>query len=303
MGRRCFALLAPLASFAFLGGAGSAFADTVHLTNGRSFEDVVAERLGDQVVIQMPHGEMKLPASRVARIDKSDTIYAGFLERKKALGANATAASWLDLARWSRDNGFEAGVREAARRTAELDPTIDGLTPYMRTLGYHSYDAEVGRWLTQAELMRRKGFELWDDEWVPREEAERRDRAQREEREAKAVAAREAREDRIGRVVELLTLREVERLAEAQRATPPPAPTNYGFTYYLPGYPVAPIIVVPHQPQPNPSPGAPGSPAPEPAPEHRRLGNTFGYDALANRQPGSILPMSVDPGPGGPERR
>lgn len=293
MGRRLIASLAPLA---LLGGA-SAWADTVHLTNGRSFEDVVAERVGDQVVIQMPHGEMKLPASRVARIDKADTVYADYLVRKKALGPNATAASWLDLARWARERGFEAGVQEAARRTAELDPAIEGLGPYMRTLGYHSYDAEVGRWLTQSELMRRKGYELWDNEWVPRAEAERRDRAQREEREAKVAAQRAAREDRLGRVVELLTLREVERLAANPPAAAAPQQPTYGFSYYLPGYFGHPIVVIPHQPQPS-SPGG-GSPAPQPEPEHRHQGLTFGYDALANRQPGSILPLSIDPGPGG----
>lgn len=291
--RRLFALV----SLVLVGGSVSVFADTVHLTNGRSFEDVVAEQIGDQVVIHMPHGEMKLPASRVARIEKADTVYADYLVRKKALGPNATAASWLDLARWSREKGFEAGVREAARRTAEIDPTLEGLGPYMRTLGYHTYDAEVGRWLTQAELMRRKGFELWDDEWVPREEAERRDRARREEREAKIAAARAAREDRIGRAVELLTLREIARIAETEREpqAPPPS-TNYGFSYYMPGYLTAPIVVIPNQPGVPPTPG-PG-PAPPAAPEHRHHGLVFGYDALAGRQPGSILPMSVDPGPG-----
>lgn len=301
MGRRRLTFLAPLAALVSWGGTGAARADTVHLTNGRSFEEVIAERIGDQVVIQMPHGEMKLPAARVARIEKSDTLFAQFLARKKALGSHATAASWLDLARWAREQGFEDGVREAARRTAEIDPTLEGLGPYMRALGFHAYDAEVGRWLTQTELMRRKGFELADGEWVPRAEAERRDQARRAEHEAKLAAARAEREVRLSRTVELLTLRELDRLARNEREREQVAATpSYGFTYYLPGYvPAAPIIVIPSDPHPRP--GAPGghTPVPAPVPEHRRHGLTFTYEALANRQPGSILPLSVDPGPGG----
>lgn len=304
MGRRRFTFLASLASLAALtsvGVAGSALADTVHLTNGRSFEEVIAERVGDQVVIQMPHGEMKLPAVRVARIDKSDTLFAQFLARKTALGLHASAASWLDLARWARDQGFEEGVREAARRTAELDPTIEGLAPYMRTLGFHAYDAEVGRWLTQAELMRRKGFELADGEWVPRAEAERRDQALRAEHEARVAAARAEREVRLSRTVELLTLRELDRLARSERERERVAASpNYGFAYYVPGYvPAVPIVVIPNDPQAGP--GVPNGPVPPPAPpeERRHHGLTFTYEALVSRQPGSILPMSVDPGPGG----
>src|ERR1700694_1744062 len=101
-------------------------ADDVHLKNGRSFENVVAEVGDAQVRVHMPGGVISLPRSAVDRVDKSDSSFAEYLRRKQELtgrerAGNARkapaspASAWLELGRWARGKHLPPGAREAAR--------------------------------------------------------------------------------------------------------------------------------------------------------------------------------------------
>lgn len=274
----------------------SARADDVYLTNGQVFEGVVTRRDGDTVRIRMSHGEMGLPVSWIDRIEKADSALAGYLERRAALEPDAGAAEWLELAVWARDRGLAEGAREAGLRAAALDPRLDGLAPILRAAGY-TLDAESGRWLTEAQLMARRGYVRVGEEWLPKTVVEERARLARA---AQAETDRRAREERLERAITLLALSQLqERAEDAAR------PDDYGpevvgsYAGYAPGVAVfgAPVV---HRPRGHGSPGHHGRRPPrrEPPPIHppRAESHRGGYEALAGRQPGSIIPMALDPG-------
>lgn len=278
----------------------SARADDVYLTNGQVFEGVVTRRDGDTVRIRMSHGEMGLPVSWIDRIEKADSALAGYLERRDALEPGGSAAEWLELAVWARERGLAEGAREAGLRAAALDPGLDGLAPILRAAGY-TLDAESGRWLTEAQLMARRGYVREGDEWLPRTVIEERARLARE---AQAEADRRAREDRLERAIALLALSQLqERTEQAAR------PVDYGpavvgsYAGYAPGVAVFGGAVT-HRPRGDRHPGhhhdrrPPDRQHRDPPPIHppRAESHRGGYEALAGRQPGSIIPMALDPG-------
>lgn len=156
-------------------------ADDVHLTNGNTFEDVIAAVDGDEVRIRLPHGEIALPVSRVQRIDKADSALEEYLARERTLFlSEAGAAEWLELARWAYRHDLDHGARESALRAARLDPLLEGLNDLLGAYGY-VYDEELGRWLTYEESMERRGYVYWEGGWVPRSDLEARLRRLEEE--------------------------------------------------------------------------------------------------------------------------
>lgn len=285
-------LLAASALVLLFGAASPASADDVHLANGQVFEDVIARRVGDQVRIRMTHGEMAVPASWVVAIEESDTVLAEYLQRKTALdpasGSGARAGDWLELARWARSHGFSEGAREAGLRAAALDPRLDGLAPILQAAGF-TFDEETGSWLTEEALMLRGGYVRVGREWLPAAVVAERERAAEAERQAAAQAAREKRLDQVITLLALSQLEEAREEAETVVAAPYAAPAV--------GLPVAvfPGAYYPQPPyRPHPHPNPPHRPGPHPGGDHHH--NGFSYDALAGRQPGSIIPIAADPG-------
>ena len=186
-------------------------ADDVHLKNGRTFENVVAEVGDAQVRVHMPGGVISLPRSAVDRIDKSASSFAEYLRRKQELtsreragnpgnrrtspGSPASSASsasdWLELARWARSNNLPQGAREAALTAAEINPREPGLAGVLRGFGY-VYEESLDRWISYDDSMRRHGFVQEGGTWVGYEEHAAHVRERQEARAAAAAAARDA---------------------------------------------------------------------------------------------------------------
>ena len=262
---------------------GTLAADDVVLTNGETFEGVIAEHEGDHVRIRLEFGELRLPASSVARIEDSRSALSDYLARRRALVARSgSAAEWLELARWARSRGLDHSHREALLEAAALDPHLDGLEPAMRLLGY-VFDEELDLWIPYEEKMRRAGLVRAGTGWVrpaeTRPEPEERDRV----------------EETLSRTVEILALAELERETRESRESRSTAATGaipYGFPVaHFGGYFVA---------APTPVPGSDAGPAPSaPAlPEdlfRRPPGSLLPVGGAGNhgvrlRQPGSLIP-------------
>ncbi len=285
-GRRLLGLLTLLAGLA----PGDALADVVHLNNGNAFEGVIANLTETQVRIQMPYGEMSLPRSLVARVDKSDSSLGGYLARRDALKKrpDAGAAHWLALAEWAEANDFPYGAREAALVAADLDPRLEGLAPILRRLGYALHE-DLGRWVPFEDFMRRQGYVKSGGEWITAEENEarrreaevRRDYERWKEAEVAAAAAEAAAE----------IYRQALEAQMAYDAYPPPLyPAGYGW--------YAPIAIFPGfvVPRPHPRPGRAAPPAALPAPivPAHHHGVIAAPEALLHRQPGSLLPLGAN---------
>lgn len=272
-----------------------AAADDVYLANGQVFEGVVAHRDEDKVRIRLEHGEMGVPASWVVRIEASETPLAEYLRRKEALAPGAPAEEWLELALWARSEGLAEGAREAALHAAALEPALEGLAPILQAAGF-VFDEGRGAWVTEAQLMASRGYVRVGDTWVSAEALAERRRLAEEDR---AAADRKAREDRLDQVITLLALAQLEEAREDRERAEAPAYAPYGAA--LLG---APVAVFPgtfrpgrgaHRPPVRRRPPGDGNARP-PVHAPERHHGSFSYDALAGRQPGSIIPLAQDPG-------
>jgi hypothetical protein len=254
-------------------------ADVVHLVNGRSFEDVLAEEVGSQVYIRMPGGELRLSKSQVERVEKGDSSFAEYLRRKDALRRGGDARGWLALAAWARARGLQHGTREAALKAAEIDPGLAGLGPVLRSLGY-VHDEALDRWIPYPDAMRRRGFVQVGGQWLSREEMAERQRLRDDEaqrravREAAEAAAAASRAQ--GALAELILYRESLR---ESAPLPPPYP-------YYAGVPVVGYGLPPLHDHHRP-------PHHRPDRDFDRRGpkRDLGYGQFRNRQPGSIIPL------------
>jgi hypothetical protein len=262
-----------------------AWADTVYLANGRTFENVIAETTETEVKIRMPGGSLSLPRSHVLRVEASDSNFAEYMRRKEAIRRSASAADWLALAQWARRQGLEQGAREAALAAASLDPRIEGLAPLLRPHGY-VLDAQLDRWIPYADSMRRRGFVLADGQWLSREENAARQRARDEElerRRAERAATQAAQATQAVREVEL-ALANLELRQRLQRTEETPV---VGLPVYVyPGTwfpPVAPCHDCGTGPRPRPEP----PPSSRPRPQQPRAGHGVFH------VPGSLLPGTL----------
>lgn len=230
-----------VAALALLAAAVPAAADDVYLTNGRVFEDVVAHDEGERVAIRMPHGLIRIPAARVARIERAETPLAELLRRQAELDAmpgRGRAEAWVELALWARDHGLATAYRQSATVAATLDPRAPGLAPLMRDLDLH-FDEASDRWMSEEELMGRRGYVRYDGAWVTPQERSAAVALSAEAEARRAEARADARRDRA--LVDLAAA--VRTQAETQAAESrrrDPFDTAVPFAYYAPGWWVVP---------------------------------------------------------------
>lgn len=184
--------------------AGVAAADDVHLTNGNTLEGH-ARRVGDEVVVATPAGELRLPAAEVREIVPGKTRHDRYSERRAALDAGAErddADAHVALGDWCRENDLDAEARRHWRRALELSP--NHRAAHAR-FGHVRYE---GAWLTEDEVQEARGFVKVDGEWVHRDEVARREAERR--RQDAIVAHREKIQ---GCVLRMRSPRRKERLA------------------------------------------------------------------------------------------
>lgn len=265
-----------------------AFADDVYLTNGESFEGVLAVEHGTQVKIRLPGGQVSLPLSMVERIERAPSAYQRFLDRRRELArTDADAAEWLALAERAYRDELLHNARETALIAAELDPGLEGLAPLLERFDY-VLDPEIGRWITFERHMERRGMTRYGNRWLTHSEAAELRRVERE------VAERRREEWTASRLAAI-----AERLERDRR-------TERGDTVVV----VPPVVVATAIPfvvfaDPGAAPPAPLDPAspapprriqpppriPTPTPEQLSPAPVFDFMDL---QPGSLFQGRLD---------
>ena len=129
----------------------AAWADRIHLQNGNVFDDVVlVSRTEAQVRFLVGPGEMSIPSSWIARIERGPGALEEYLRRSRELAAREqpTAEGYVSLARWARLQGLGHGFRESLLAAAELEPNLEGLAPLMAGIGY-DFDSTRSAWLPE----------------------------------------------------------------------------------------------------------------------------------------------------------
>jgi len=187
-----------------------AFADVVHLRDGRSLEGSVI-RAGDTLIVRRKLGSSHVHLSDVLRIEETTDRWDE-LERLRGQLANGTADERYRFGAWCRDHDFKEEGQRAFLSVLRLDLDHAGARA---ALGYVLHE---GRWLTRADKNRLQGLVEHEGAWVTpdkkaklvaakkerarqardarREAVEAEKLARRQRREAERLAKREARQER-----------------------------------------------------------------------------------------------------------
>jgi len=184
-----------------------AFADRVHLTDGRVLEgEATWINGGRQLELRVKLGALTFEKAEVVRVEEAESPAEAFARRLKAL-APEQLAERVELGVFAREHKLEAeaaGVwiqvatyrlsEEQLAAGAQLDTTsIAAAKRHLEELDYHLHE---GRWLPPEEYYPAIGYVRHKGMWVPKEVAELRERREAEEREAREARAEDRKAKR-----------------------------------------------------------------------------------------------------------
>ena len=157
--RTAMAIAALSALFSF------ALADVVHLKNGGTLEGQVVEE-GDQVVIKLPVGEVRVSRDAVETIEKKPGALAEYHKRAAAVKDDDPEAHYK-LGVWALSVGLKRQAQEEFEKTIALDP--DHAAAH-KALGHRLVG---GRWMSEEDEMKARGLIKYKGEWMTPEAATR----------------------------------------------------------------------------------------------------------------------------------
>ncbi len=173
--------------------AGAASADEVYLKSGGQLSGRIVSRSASTIEVEVGAGRIKVPAASVARIEEGRSPLEEYEDRASRLQPG-DAGGWLDLGDWASARGLGTQAREAYERAHSARPDDPRAN---EKLGRVQVD---GRWVTEEEGYRAKGYVQHDGVWMTPAErqsmlAERAADDQRsQERRASEARVREAEE-------------------------------------------------------------------------------------------------------------
>jgi hypothetical protein len=226
-----------LAAVALLNGA--AAADEVFLKGGGQLSGRIVSRSATTIEVDVGAGRIGVPASSVVRIEEGRSALQEYEERASRLAAG-DVDGWVALAGWAEARGLGTQAREAYHRALAASP---GDPRANEALGNVNVD---GRWVSEEESYRQRGYVKFEGEWMTpaEQEAIRRERAAGDERD------RERREAE--RRVREAEARAEEAEARAREAEAEPAsegiPLWYGWGAGPVSWPAGPVVRPPVAP-------------------------------------------------------
>jgi hypothetical protein len=221
----------------------SASADEVFLKSGGRLTGRILVRTATSVSVDVGPGTVTVSMASVDRIEEHRSILDDYDARASALGSD-DARGWVALARWAAAEGLGTQARRGYERALAIDPDNADAN---RALGRTLVD---GRWLTEAESYRARGYVQFEGVWMSAADRE----ATLTRREA-AVQAEWARLDADRRVRDA-EARAAEAEAQAREAQAAAATSTAGIPLWWGSYGWAPGYGWPgtgkHRPRPSP---------------------------------------------------
>ena len=136
-----------------------AAADEVFLKGGGRLSGRVVSRSDTKVEVEVGAGRISVPASSVVRIEQGRSPLQEYEERAGALAAG-DADGWVALGQWAEAKGLSTQAREAYNRVLAVSPmdprANDGLGNVLVN----------GRWVSEDESYRAKGYVQYEGDWV-----------------------------------------------------------------------------------------------------------------------------------------
>ena len=153
-------------------------ADEVFLKSGGQLSGRIVSRTADKVEIDVGAGRVTVPAASVVRIEEGRSALQDYEERACRI-APGDADGWVALGEWASSQGLGTQAREAYNRALTASPNDPRANA---ALGNVQVD---GRWVTEDEGYRARGYVKFEGEWMtPAEhEAILRERASAAEQE------------------------------------------------------------------------------------------------------------------------
>jgi hypothetical protein len=174
--------LLTFASVVFAAAPGRA--DEVYLKSGGQLSGRIVSRTENSVEIDIGAGRVKVPTSSVVRVEEGRSALEDYEDRARAI-APGDAAGWTALGEWASARGLGTQAGEAYERALGASPEDPRANA---ALGRVQID---GRWMSEEEGYRARGYVQHEGEWMTPAEQEAILRSDRERRSAEA-RAREA---------------------------------------------------------------------------------------------------------------
>lgn len=154
---------------------GSAMAEVFVLANdGQIRGELLSDPNGPQYVIKTTAGvRITLDRDQVVKVLRQSPGEEEY-ERIRLQYPDTVAGQW-ELAEWCRRQELRSVRQKHLQRVVQLDPDH---AEARRALGYSRID---GRWLTQAEVMTERGFQLYKGRWRLPQEIELLEQRRKEE--------------------------------------------------------------------------------------------------------------------------
>jgi hypothetical protein len=213
----------------------AAHADEVFLKNGGQLSGRIVSRTATTIEMDVGAGRIGVPVSSVLRVEDGRSALQEYEERAGRL-APGDVDGWVALGRWASGAGLGTQAREAYERALSASP---GDARANEALGHVQVG---GRWVTEDEGYRARGFVKFEGEWITPAEhetilrertAEAAKHEQRQEADARAREAEARAQEAEARA------REAE--ADAQEATEG-LPLWYGWGAGPVAWPTGPIV-------------------------------------------------------------
>jgi hypothetical protein len=168
-----------------------AAADEVLLKSGGRLSGRIVSRTASSIEVDVGAGKVTVPTASVLRIEEGHSNLQEYEDRASRIAAN-DAEGWIALGQWASGQGLGAQATAAYNRALAVAP---GDPRANAGLGNVQVD---GRWVSEDEGYRAKGYVRFEGEWMTpaehdailRERAA--DAAHERERQASETRAREA---------------------------------------------------------------------------------------------------------------
>ena len=180
-------------------------ADEVYLKSGGQLSGRIVSRTATQIEVDIGAGHITVPVSQVVKIEEGRSALHEYQDRAAALGPS-DAAGWVALGDWASARSLGTQAREAYTKALALAPEDPRANA---ALGRTQID---GRWVSEEEGYRAKGYVQYQGEWMTPAE---HDAIQRQNA---AEAAREQERQATDARVREAEARAAEAEARAQQA-------------------------------------------------------------------------------------
>jgi len=216
-----------------------AVADEVFLKGGGQVSGRIVSRSEAKVEVDVGAGRIAVPASSVVRIEEGRSALQEYEEQAGRIAAG-DVDGWIALAGWAEAKGLGTQAREAYHRALAVSPDDPRANQALGNV------QTGGRWVSEDESYRARGYVQYEGEWITPAEHE----AILRERSAEDAREQERRQAE-SRVREA-EARAEEAEAQARKAEVEPAseglPLWYGWGAGPDYWPTRPIVRPPVAP-------------------------------------------------------